>query len=438
MPLLNFLHRIYTSIRPPTAPKQDDALRFGLLGASNIAPLALIAPAKSHPEVIVAAVAARDRKKAEAYAKKHQIPIVHDSYQALLDDPAISCVYIALPNSLHYEWALRALRAGKHVLLEKPSVSNAVEARALFEHPLVTAPNAPVLLEAFHYRFHPAWQTFLSLIRRDPLAGPVVRASVYQYAPKGFMPEDDIRFQYALAGGCMMDFGTYNLSCLRQILDDARPEVLSASYRGMPPPRKKGLQPEPQIDQAITATYRSRSGAIGHLEADLATAGGFPAFLPASWTKNWPSIGWPKCVIELGEKTVDESSSSSSTEGTSHTVQRTVTLWNHLQPTFYHRIDVRDTHTIRQGSQVVRRWTESKQIKAYDWPEKHPGRNNNSGAAWWTTYRYQLEEFVHRVKGRAGSRVWIDGADSIAQMEVIDRTYEKAGLAVRPTSSFTV
>ncbi|KAL1967362.1 hypothetical protein VTN77DRAFT_3146 [Rasamsonia byssochlamydoides] len=239
------------------------------------------------------------------------------------------------------------------------------------------------------------------------------------------MPEDDIRFQYALAGGCLMDYGTYNLSCLRQILGDDRPEVVSATYRGMPPP-KKGRPEEPQIDQAITATYKSKAGAIGFLEADLATAGGFPAFLPASWTKNWPSLGWPKCVVELGEKEVEESSPT----GESHTVQRTVTLWNHIFPMVYHRIDVRDTHTVRRGSQVVRTWTEERKVKAYAWPEKKNGRG---GADWWTTYRYQLEEFVHRVKGRPGSGVWIDGADSIAQMEVIDRTYEKAGLKVRPS-----
>jgi argininosuccinate synthase len=79
------LHRIYAGfINPPQAKKQDDAIRFGLLGASNIAPIALIKPAQAHPEVIIAAVAARDRSRAEAFAKKHGIPIAHKSYEGTI------------------------------------------------------------------------------------------------------------------------------------------------------------------------------------------------------------------------------------------------------------------------------------------------------------------------------------------------------------------
>src|SRR5580693_8786194 len=83
---------------------------------------------------------------------------------ALLDDPTIDAVYIPLPNGLHYEWTIRALRAGKHVLVEKPFVSNATEATSLVKiHSALPSP-APVLLEAVHYLFHPGWQTFLSLL----------------------------------------------------------------------------------------------------------------------------------------------------------------------------------------------------------------------------------------------------------------------------------
>src|SRR5271163_3586651 len=89
---------------------------------------------------------------------------------ALLDDPTIDAVYIPLPNGLHYEWTLRALRAGKHVLEEKPSVSNSTEASSLIKaHQALQAPQ-PVLLEAVHYLFHPAWQTFLSLLSSSDIA----------------------------------------------------------------------------------------------------------------------------------------------------------------------------------------------------------------------------------------------------------------------------
>jgi predicted dehydrogenase len=90
--------------------------------------------------------------------------------------PPVTCIYIALPNSHHYEWALRAVKAEKHALLEKSSASNATKARKLFESAIFTAPDALVLLEAFHYSFHPAWQTFLKLIHQDPLSWPVKTA----------------------------------------------------------------------------------------------------------------------------------------------------------------------------------------------------------------------------------------------------------------------
>ncbi|KAJ5779543.1 dimeric dihydrodiol dehydrogenase [Penicillium paradoxum] len=425
--VLDALYRIYAGfINPPSARKRDDVIRFGLLGASNIAPYALIVPAKSHSEVLVAAVAARDRSRAEAYAKQHNIPIVHSTYEGLLQDPSIDAIYIALPNGLHYEWALRSIRAGKHVLLEKPSCSNAEEARALFTHPLLKAENAPIILEAFHYRFHPAWQTFLARIHTDPAAGRVKNAFVQQYLAKGIIAKDDIRWRFDLAGGAMMDFGTYTMNCLRQIFKQEPAVVLEAKYRGLSTPLAGMPQPD-QIDQAMTASYKTADGARGMLVADLAASGGWPV-LPDSWTRHFPSMRWPKCEVELEERVLDSS------EGHVHTVTRNVIMWNHMAPSIYHRIDVEDTHAIRVGEQVVKTWTESKQEKAYKWPVS----DARAGAEqeWWTTYRYQLDEFVNKVKGREGSGVWVDADDSIKQMEAVDETYRKAGLQVRPTTKF--
>lgn len=201
--LISFLWRNYKCLYPSEVPKQNDAIRVGLLGASKIAPPALIVPTKAHPEVIVVAVAARDHTRAQAYAKKYRLPIVHENYQALLDDPAIDAVYVALPPGNHYEWSIKALKAGKHVLLEKPSVSNGEEAAKLFRSPLLSRPDSPVLVEAFHYRFHPSWQKLLSLI--DPVN--VVEAHNVSILPKGIVPLYDIRFQYKLSGGCLMDLG---------------------------------------------------------------------------------------------------------------------------------------------------------------------------------------------------------------------------------------
>ncbi|TVY22515.1 hypothetical protein LHYA1_G008416 [Lachnellula hyalina] len=79
--MISLLIRVYTSFVPPTPEKKSDAVRLGILGTAQTAPLSLVLPAKSHPEVVLQAVAARDRTRAEAFAKKHGIPDVRDTYQ---------------------------------------------------------------------------------------------------------------------------------------------------------------------------------------------------------------------------------------------------------------------------------------------------------------------------------------------------------------------
>src|SRR5680860_1304109 len=103
----------------------------------------------------VMAIASRDRDKAENAANKFHIPKYYGSYQELLEDTEIEAVYIPLPNHLHVEWAINALRAGKHVLFEKPIALNSLEARKLLE----VSKKFPKLkvMEAFMYRFHPQW-----------------------------------------------------------------------------------------------------------------------------------------------------------------------------------------------------------------------------------------------------------------------------------------
>ena len=103
-------------------------LRFGILGAARIAPMALVRPAQRVSGAVVTAVAARDPARAQTFATKHGIPRVHTSYDELIADPDIDVIYNPLPNGLHAEWTLKAIAAGKHVLCEKPFTANAAEA----------------------------------------------------------------------------------------------------------------------------------------------------------------------------------------------------------------------------------------------------------------------------------------------------------------------
>src|SRR5438874_2312039 len=127
-------------------------LRFGILGAAKIVPNALIVPAGKVADVELAAIAARDQKRAEEFAHANGIGRVLPDYADVIRDPDVDVIYNPLPNSLHCDWTIAALRAGKHVLCEKPIASNAAEAERMAQ---VAAETGLILAEAFHYRYHP-------------------------------------------------------------------------------------------------------------------------------------------------------------------------------------------------------------------------------------------------------------------------------------------
>lgn len=368
--------------------------------------MALITPAKTRPDVIIAAVAARDGKKAAAYAKKYKIPIVLSNYQALLDDPAIDAVYIALPNAYHLKWATKALDAGKRILLEKPPVANAEEAATLFRSPPLSKPDSPVLLEAMHFPFHPAWQKLLSLIDQEN----IVQARSTQHAPRGLVPLYGNMCKFNLAGGCLMGLGTYNVASLRQVFRADPVECLDASCNRISPGNDQ------EIDRAFYGTWMFANDAVGSIEADMTADGGY------SWplTGEIPTIALPKLTIKHREVVVEGDLPSDQ----EHLVTKTVIMWAWSFPFFYHRIDVENKHTVRTKSdgKTVKQWTEIAYVKDYA---------GDKGVNSWTSYRFQLEEFVAKIRRKPGSGLWVEAEDSISQMKMIDTVYTKAGLPVR-------
>jgi predicted dehydrogenase len=222
------------------------SLRVGILGAARIAPAALIRPARSNPEVTVELVAARDPERGRAYAGKHRIPRVADSYEAVVADPGIDAIYIPLPNSLHAEWTLAALAAGKHVLCEKPFTSNADEAATVARAAERAADSGVVVMEAFHYRYHPLARRMVEIVASGEL-GRVRHIETWLCAP--IANKGDIRYQYGLAGGAMMDMGSYVVHMAR-MLGGEEPSVVSATAK---------LQ-SPDVDRAMTADLRYPSG----------------------------------------------------------------------------------------------------------------------------------------------------------------------------------
>jgi len=228
------------------------ALRFGILGAARIAPSALVKPTRSVDEVEITAIAARDRDRATRFARRHGIPVVHDSYQALLEDPTVDAVYNPLPNGLHGRWTIAALEAGKHVLCEKPLTANADEAEAVAA---VARRTSLVLMEAFHYRYHPLIERLLTIIATGEL-GTVQHIETWMIAP--LLSRRDIRWQLDLAGGSAMDLGCYTIHLLRTLAGD-EPEVTGASLR----------ERSPGVDSWLRADMRFPSGTTGRVTASM-------------------------------------------------------------------------------------------------------------------------------------------------------------------------
>ena len=229
-----------------------DRVRIGCLGAARIAPAALIKPARASDEVDATAVAARDAGRARAFAAKHGVPVVHDSYDALLADPDVDAIYNPLPNGLHGLWTIRALEAGKHVLCEKPFTANAAEAEQVAA---AAEGTGLVVMEAFHWRYHPLAARMLEIVNGGEL-GAVRHIETWMCFP--LLKRDDIRWQLDLAGGALMDAGCYAVHMLRT-LAGTEPEVVSAEAK---------LR-SPGVDRVMRADMRFADGRTGRINTSM-------------------------------------------------------------------------------------------------------------------------------------------------------------------------
>ncbi len=221
-------------------------LRIGCLGAARIAPTALIKPCSSNDGVVCMAVAARDPSRARAFADKHHVPRVLDSYDALVADDEIDAVYNPLPNGLHGRWTMRALAHGKHVLCEKPFTANAQEAERVAA--AADASSGLVVMEAFHWRYHPLAARMLEIIASGEL-GEVHRIEAALCFPLPMFK--DIRWQLPLAGGALMDAGCYPVHMVRT-LAGAEPKVVRATARLRSPGVDRRMEAEFSFDDGRT------------------------------------------------------------------------------------------------------------------------------------------------------------------------------------------
>ena len=186
------------------------AVAWGILSTARINDLVL-AGARKSDRVEMVAVGSRDGARAEAYAREHGLERAHGSYQELIDDPDLQAVYISLPNDTHVEWSIRALRAGKHVLCEKPLTRRVAEAEEAFD---VAEQEGRLLMEAFMWRHHPQIRRLEELIAEGAIGKLRLIRAVHSFTADNPL---DIRLLTELDGGSLMDVGCYCVHASRHL-----------------------------------------------------------------------------------------------------------------------------------------------------------------------------------------------------------------------------
>jgi len=286
-------------------------VRIGVLGAARIAPRALVRPAAHVAEASVVAVAARDPQRAARFAARHGIDGVRPDYEALVADPDVDAVYNPLPNGLHARWTLAALEAGKHVLCEKPFTANAAEAERVAA---AAEGTGLVVMEAFHYRYHPLAKRMHEIVDSGEL-GAVRHVETWNCFPLPLF--SDIRYRYDLAGGALMDAGCYAVH-LARLLGGQEPEVVSASAK---------LRTA-DVDRAMTAELRFPGGHTGRVTCSM----------------------WSSSLLHLAARVVGE--------------RGELRVVNPTSPQLWHRLTVR-ANGARRTERLSRRPSYEYQLEAF-------------------------------------------------------------------------
>ena len=230
------------------------SLRWGILSTANITNKLL---ESGHDQEFVA-VGSRDLGRAVAFAADKGLARAHGSYEDLLADPEVDAIYNPLPNSLHVDWSIRALQAGKHVLCEKPMSRHPDDVERAFD---VAESEGRVLAEAFMWRHHPQLARAQELLAAGDIGElRVIRAAFAHVAAD----PDDIRLQADLEGGGLMDVGCYCVSGCRA-LASAEParvyaEVIPGGHGG--------------VDIALTATLRFPGDVLAVFDCGVSYTGG--------------------------------------------------------------------------------------------------------------------------------------------------------------------
>ncbi len=226
-------------------------LNWGLLSTAKIN-RALIKPINASKRTRLLAVASRSISSAEAYAREWNIPRAHGSYEALLEDPEIDVIYNPLPNHLHAEWTIKALRAGKHVLCEKPF---ALSLKEVDEMIAASKETGKVLSEAFMYLHHPQTLKIKEIVDGGELGQIQYIKGAFSFK---LTREGNFRNFKEMGGGSIWDVGCYPISYARMILGEDPVEVFGWQVTG-----------QGGSDETFAGQMRFASGALVQFDSSF-------------------------------------------------------------------------------------------------------------------------------------------------------------------------
>jgi predicted dehydrogenase len=226
-------------------------LRWGVLSTASIN-AKMLAAAALCDAVDVVAVASRDRAKSETYAANWGIPKSFGGYDDLLADESVEVVYISLPNGMHHEWTMRALRAGKHVLCEKPYSRSPIEVEEAFSE---AQQRGLILSEAFMFRYHPQMVRLHEMVLQERVIGELrLIASSFSWPNE---TSDHIVLDLALEGGSLLDVGVYCLSVGRLLAGE--PRTATAQQ----------ITEASGVDESFVATMEFDSTVLAHFDCSI-------------------------------------------------------------------------------------------------------------------------------------------------------------------------
>ena len=196
------------------------SVKWGVLGTANIAKGCTIPGMKKAGNCELFAIAGRNEEKTQSYKQEFGFAKAYVGYDKLLEDPEVQAVYIPLPNNLHKEWVIKALKAGKHVLCEKPLALNAADAKEMFD---AAKENNVLLMEAYAYLHSP----YIASLKADIASGLI---GDVEYVETAFVTQgydDDIRIYKEMGGGAIYDLGCYCTTMILSLIDSKIDYVMS-------------------------------------------------------------------------------------------------------------------------------------------------------------------------------------------------------------------